>query len=357
MRRNLSSMDSRVHLFNLSSAVVILFSFFTSSTASILNLVLLSLDRYWAVVHPLLYLRNRTRKRATNFIVIVWFLSFLWAPAIIFWPSIAPQYTDQIKPNECDTAFRSNKIFKTLTALGNFYFPLLLMILISCRIMVAIRSRSTMEFGRRISSATQRQMKQDRLHARSASIRDQRETALPRNLKVLGSDGCEPETTAISTCVNPLESIIDRRNIPEIQSDDNTELSFQVQQSNNDDNDSLWQYECKRSRSTPHRRFPFSPLKPITILFPSLAAIKEHEKRHSEEIAKSVPENIVIRNSLSVSNDIKCFDRQSDKPLVELNRKSRTLSTSSFLCDEYPQTLFINPLDKKRATRKENSIM
>ena len=308
-------------------------------------------------MHPLLYLRNRTRKRATNFIIIVWFLSFLWAPAIIFWPSIAPQYSDQIKPNECDTAFRSNKIFKTLTALGNFYFPLLLMILISCRIMVAIRSRSTMEFGRRISSATQRQMKQDRLQTRSASIREQRETPIPAILNVLSTDECKSDPKAISTCVNPLESIIDRQNIPENQSDDATELSFQIQQSNNDDNDSLWQYESKRSRSTPHRRFPFSPLKPITILFPSLSAIKEQDKRLSDDGAKSLPENIVIRNSLSVSNDIKFVDRQSNKSLVELSRKSRTLSTSSFLCDEYPQTLFINPFDRKKASRKENNIM
>ncbi|CAF0782737.1 unnamed protein product [Didymodactylos carnosus] len=130
---------------------------YVASTASIFNLFILSLDRYWAVVHPFRYLRNRTHKRATTFILLIWLISSLWIPAIIFWPN-----SDPLMEDECDTAFRGNKTFKTLSALMNFYIPLLGMIIISCRIMQAIRLRSKMEIGRRLSAATQKQMQNPR---------------------------------------------------------------------------------------------------------------------------------------------------------------------------------------------------
>lgn len=39
---------------------------YTASTASILNLFILSLDRYWSVTSPLKYLRQRTKKRGNR---------------------------------------------------------------------------------------------------------------------------------------------------------------------------------------------------------------------------------------------------------------------------------------------------
>lgn len=44
---------------------------YTASTASILNLFVLSLDRYWSVTAPLKYLRKRTRRRALVMISLV----------------------------------------------------------------------------------------------------------------------------------------------------------------------------------------------------------------------------------------------------------------------------------------------
>jgi len=44
---------------------------YTASTASILNLFVLSLDRYWSVTAPLKYLRKRTTKRAIIMISLV----------------------------------------------------------------------------------------------------------------------------------------------------------------------------------------------------------------------------------------------------------------------------------------------
>ena len=44
---------------------------YTASTASILNLFVLSLDRYWSVTAPLKYLRKRTRGRGLLMITMV----------------------------------------------------------------------------------------------------------------------------------------------------------------------------------------------------------------------------------------------------------------------------------------------
>jgi len=46
---------------------------YTASTASILNLFVLSLDRYWSVTNPLKYIRKRTRGRGFIMIAMVWF--------------------------------------------------------------------------------------------------------------------------------------------------------------------------------------------------------------------------------------------------------------------------------------------
>jgi len=49
---------------------------YTASTASILNLFVLSLDRYWSVTNPLRYIRKRTRGRGLVMITMVRFLLY-----------------------------------------------------------------------------------------------------------------------------------------------------------------------------------------------------------------------------------------------------------------------------------------
>lgn len=58
---------------------------YTASTASILNILILTLDRYWSIRNPLQYLRKRTKKRALAMICIVWMISLCWAFPILFW--------------------------------------------------------------------------------------------------------------------------------------------------------------------------------------------------------------------------------------------------------------------------------
>jgi hypothetical protein len=58
---------------------------YTASTASIFNLLTLSLDRYWSITSPLEYLGKRTRARALLLIGLAWGLSLLWVIPIFGW--------------------------------------------------------------------------------------------------------------------------------------------------------------------------------------------------------------------------------------------------------------------------------
>lgn len=58
---------------------------YTASTASIFNLLTLSLDRYWSITSPLQYLGKRTRARALLLIGLAWGLSLLWVIPIFGW--------------------------------------------------------------------------------------------------------------------------------------------------------------------------------------------------------------------------------------------------------------------------------
>jgi hypothetical protein len=66
---------------------------YTASTASIFNLLTLSLDRYWSITSPLQYLGKRTRARALVLIGLAWGLSLLWVIPIFGWDHF---FTDHI---------------------------------------------------------------------------------------------------------------------------------------------------------------------------------------------------------------------------------------------------------------------
>ena len=66
-----------------------------ASTASILNLCVISLDRYWAINDPMTYPAKMTCKKAAMLIIIVWICSgTISFPAIAWW-----RLTDN-SPNE-----------------------------------------------------------------------------------------------------------------------------------------------------------------------------------------------------------------------------------------------------------------
>lgn len=73
---------------------------FTASTASIFNLLTLSLDRYWSITSPLQYLGKRTRARALVLIGFAWGLSLLWVIPIFGWHRLVNNGTRYIDVND-----------------------------------------------------------------------------------------------------------------------------------------------------------------------------------------------------------------------------------------------------------------
>ncbi|KAE9537997.1 hypothetical protein AGLY_005969 [Aphis glycines] len=69
------------------------------STASILNLCVISLDRYWAITDPFTYPTKMSRKRAYRLIAAVWVCSGVISfPAIIWWRLVR---TEPVPSNTC----------------------------------------------------------------------------------------------------------------------------------------------------------------------------------------------------------------------------------------------------------------
>ncbi|XP_038155836.1 muscarinic acetylcholine receptor M2-like [Cyprinodon tularosa] len=110
------------------------------SNASVMNLLIISFDRYFCVTKPLSYPTRRSTKMAGLMIAAAWVLSFiLWAPAILFWQFFVGERT--VPPDHCFIQFFSNAAVTFGTAIAAFYLPVAIMIYLYWRISKASRSR------------------------------------------------------------------------------------------------------------------------------------------------------------------------------------------------------------------------
>ncbi|XP_041114453.1 muscarinic acetylcholine receptor M2-like [Polyodon spathula] len=110
------------------------------SNASVMNLLIISFDRYFCVTKPLSYPVKRTTKMAGMMIAAAWVLSFiLWAPAILFWQFIVGGRT--VPERECYIQFFSNAAVTFGTAIAAFYLPVMIMMVLYWQISRASKSR------------------------------------------------------------------------------------------------------------------------------------------------------------------------------------------------------------------------
>ncbi|XP_048188521.1 muscarinic acetylcholine receptor M5 [Perognathus longimembris pacificus] len=106
---------------------------YVASNASVMNLLVISFDRYFSITRPLTYRAKRTPKRAGIMIGLAWFISFiLWAPAILCWQYLVGKRT--VPPDECQIQFLSEPTITFGTAIAAFYIPVSVMTILYCRI-------------------------------------------------------------------------------------------------------------------------------------------------------------------------------------------------------------------------------
>lgn len=113
---------------------------YVASNASVMNLLVISFDRFFSVTRPMTYRAKRTPRRAAVLIALAWVISFvLWAPAILFWPHTENKPADD---SDCSIPFISEASLTFGTAIAAFYLPVSIMIILYWRIYWEIENRA-----------------------------------------------------------------------------------------------------------------------------------------------------------------------------------------------------------------------
>ncbi|XP_053156774.1 muscarinic acetylcholine receptor M3 isoform X2 [Hemicordylus capensis] len=106
---------------------------YVASNASVMNLLVISFDRYFSITRPLTYRAKRTTRRAGVMIGLAWAVSFiLWAPAILLWQYLVGERT--VEEGKCYIQFLNEPIITFGTAIAAFYLPVTIMSILYWRI-------------------------------------------------------------------------------------------------------------------------------------------------------------------------------------------------------------------------------
>uniref|UniRef100_H2MU74 Muscarinic acetylcholine receptor n=1 Tax=Oryzias latipes TaxID=8090 RepID=H2MU74_ORYLA len=114
---------------------------YVASNASVMNLLVISFDRYFSITRPLTYRAKRTPKRAAIMIGLAWLISFvLWAPPILCWQYFVGER--KVPTDQCQIQFLTEPVITFGTAIAAFYFPVSVMTILYCRIYKETQKRT-----------------------------------------------------------------------------------------------------------------------------------------------------------------------------------------------------------------------
>lgn len=120
---------------------------FLLTTVSILNLVLLNLDRFWSITSPIKYMRQRTKRRTLYLIASVWgFATVMTLIPATIWPY---SFKGIYIPAKTEFVYFGSSAWLMATiSICVFFIPLIVLCAIYSRIFKAIHSRSKLDLGR-----------------------------------------------------------------------------------------------------------------------------------------------------------------------------------------------------------------
>lgn len=105
-------------------------------TASIYNLVAISIDRYIAIIKPLNYPMLVTKFRARCTVAVVWIGSFIICSPSFF---LASSIKDKDTPCRCTPA-HAGRTYVIFSASSSFYIPMIIVVFVYFRIYIAARA-------------------------------------------------------------------------------------------------------------------------------------------------------------------------------------------------------------------------
>ncbi|XP_013773602.1 dopamine D2-like receptor [Limulus polyphemus] len=167
----------------------------TCSTASIFNLVAISIDRFIAVTQPIKYSKHKNNKRVALTIAIVWIVSAAIGSPIVLGLNTTPERIPQL-------CIFYNSDFIIYSSLSSFYIPCLVMVFLYYKIFVAIHERAKRSLGKRlpissnpkpgivIENASQTQRQQETALNSSSKSNDEHKEKLQHLQIVVETETC-----------------------------------------------------------------------------------------------------------------------------------------------------------------------
>uniref|UniRef100_A0A8C8H924 G-protein coupled receptors family 1 profile domain-containing protein n=2 Tax=Oncorhynchus tshawytscha TaxID=74940 RepID=A0A8C8H924_ONCTS len=154
------------------------------STASILNLCIISVDRYWAIASPFRYERKMTHRVAFIMIAVAWTLSILisFIPVQLNWHVAEEETSAGNVSNHSENCIANlNKTYAIFTSLISFYIPVVIMVATYTRIFRIAQTQI-----RRISSLERAvEQAQNNQHPNVCAHENALKTAFKKETKVL----------------------------------------------------------------------------------------------------------------------------------------------------------------------------